>query len=242
MENQLASKIPTTKIMQNYKIPKKSTLKSIVIVPKRSEETHQIQHYPGSSKSKFSSYQRIKGPKSNTEYYPRSQNKRSASPNYARYPKKQVCGMSTMGSITSIAIQVKPHVRESATQTETIKQPNSKINPKIRKCYFCKGPHKVRDCELSKLTQKQVRIYQDAEPSRQEEKGNKNENQALPEEQENRGYLHFQEDSGPGVQEAADLPMQLEEGEDLLELNVNFSDYEDFNLDDLHGHEMDLVF
>jgi len=49
MENQLASKIPTTKIMQNYKIPKKSTLKSIVIVPKRSEETHQIQHYPGSS-------------------------------------------------------------------------------------------------------------------------------------------------------------------------------------------------
>ena len=144
-----------------------------------------------------------------------------------------------MGSITSIAIHVNPLVRESATQTESIKQPNSKINPKIRKC---KGPHKVRDCELSKLTQKQVTIYQDAEPSRQEEKGNKNEKQALPEEQENRGYLRFQEDSGPGVQEAADLPMQLEEGEDLLELNVNFSDYEDFNLDDLHGHEMDLVF
>jgi len=36
--------------------------------------------------------------------------------------------------------------------------------------------------------------------------------------------------------------MQLEEGEDLLELNVNFSDYEDFNLNDLQGHEMDLVF
>jgi len=118
--------------------------------------------------------------------------------------------MSTMGSITSIAIQVKPHVRESATQTESVKQHNSKINPKIRKCYFCKGPHKVRDCELSKLTQKQVRSYQDAEPSRQKEKGNKYPNQAQPEKQENRGYLHIQEDSGPEVQEAADSPMQLE--------------------------------